>query len=251
MAFNLISRQPPFNTTPKCFDVTNLVTRLHPLKTPGRARPPAPYRRAPVTDQPENKDPPSSASTSPSSSSSDSPLIKETLQRQSSDERLSILSIDESELVGFRCGMSFGVATLRAVVHAGDKTSGDARSWYMISGDTKSWVNGWFWRLKMCTLGDLGFETEGALQNLEVTPMVYHPPFLRERFGLGTTKHTRPESQASSSKVESRLVIIQSTELSTSSVSTEVKTNDHDTKLNKLTKLVQMLNEQLNSSKKP
>ncbi|GJZ85965.1 putative reverse transcriptase domain-containing protein [Tanacetum coccineum] len=27
------------------------------------------------------------------------------------------------------------VTTLRAVVHAGDKTSGDARSWYMISGD--------------------------------------------------------------------------------------------------------------------
>ncbi|GKD37231.1 hypothetical protein Tco_1257438 [Tanacetum coccineum] len=37
--------------------------------------------------------------------------------------------------------MSFGVATLRAVVHADDKTSGDARSWYMISGDTKSWVS--------------------------------------------------------------------------------------------------------------
>ncbi|GKD16462.1 hypothetical protein Tco_1205620 [Tanacetum coccineum] len=36
--------------------------------------------------------------------------------------------------------MSFGVATLRAVVHADDKTSGDARSWYMISGDAKSWV---------------------------------------------------------------------------------------------------------------
>ncbi|GJZ06258.1 hypothetical protein Tco_0540051 [Tanacetum coccineum] len=36
--------------------------------------------------------------------------------------------------------MSFGVATLRAVVHAGDKTSGDVRSWYMISGDAKSWV---------------------------------------------------------------------------------------------------------------
>ncbi|GKC31135.1 hypothetical protein Tco_1038429 [Tanacetum coccineum] len=36
--------------------------------------------------------------------------------------------------------MSFGVATLRALVHAGDKTSGDARSWYMISGDAKSWV---------------------------------------------------------------------------------------------------------------
>ncbi|GJY53849.1 reverse transcriptase domain-containing protein [Tanacetum coccineum] len=44
------------------------------------------------------------------------------------------------QLVGFRCGKSFGVATLRAVVHAGDKTSGNARSWYMISGDAKSWV---------------------------------------------------------------------------------------------------------------
>ncbi|GJZ45453.1 putative reverse transcriptase domain-containing protein [Tanacetum coccineum] len=32
------------------------------------------------------------------------------------------------------------VATPRAVVHAGDKTSGDARSWYMINGDAKSWV---------------------------------------------------------------------------------------------------------------
>ncbi|GKC83197.1 hypothetical protein Tco_1138914 [Tanacetum coccineum] len=32
------------------------------------------------------------------------------------------------------------VATPRAVVHAGDKTSGDARSWYMISGDAKSRV---------------------------------------------------------------------------------------------------------------
>ncbi|GJZ68610.1 putative reverse transcriptase domain-containing protein, partial [Tanacetum coccineum] len=29
-------------------------------------------------------------------------------------------------IVGFRCGVSFGVATLRVVVHAGDKTSGDA-----------------------------------------------------------------------------------------------------------------------------
>ncbi|GKB19992.1 hypothetical protein Tco_0853915 [Tanacetum coccineum] len=30
------------------------------------------------------------------------------------------------------------VATPRALVHAGDKTSGDARSWYMINGDAKS-----------------------------------------------------------------------------------------------------------------
>nr|GEX62997.1 hypothetical protein [Tanacetum cinerariifolium] len=32
------------------------------------------------------------------------------------------------------------VVTLRALVHAGDKTSGDARSWYMIIGDDKSWI---------------------------------------------------------------------------------------------------------------
>ncbi|GJZ87759.1 hypothetical protein Tco_0659369 [Tanacetum coccineum] len=32
------------------------------------------------------------------------------------------------------------IATPRAVVHAGDKISGDARSWYMISGNAKSWV---------------------------------------------------------------------------------------------------------------
>ncbi|GJV20690.1 hypothetical protein Tco_1369710 [Tanacetum coccineum] len=35
---------------------------------------------------------------------------------------------------------NLGVATPRALVHAGDKTSGDARSWYMISEDAKSWV---------------------------------------------------------------------------------------------------------------
>ncbi|GKA79598.1 putative reverse transcriptase domain-containing protein, partial [Tanacetum coccineum] len=33
-----------------------------------------------------------------------------------------------------------GIAIPRALVHAGDKTSGDARSCYMISGDAKSWV---------------------------------------------------------------------------------------------------------------
>ncbi|GJU28250.1 retrovirus-related pol polyprotein from transposon TNT 1-94 [Tanacetum coccineum] len=32
------------------------------------------------------------------------------------------------------------IAIPRALVHIGDKTSGDARSWYMISGDAKSWA---------------------------------------------------------------------------------------------------------------
>ncbi|GKB74909.1 hypothetical protein Tco_0936321, partial [Tanacetum coccineum] len=41
-------------------------------------------------------------------------------------------------LVGRLLGAyNLGVVTPRAVVHAGDKTSGDARSWHMISGDAK------------------------------------------------------------------------------------------------------------------
>nr|GEV20511.1 protein kinase, ATP binding site-containing protein [Tanacetum cinerariifolium] len=41
---------------------------------------------------------------------------------------------------GFRYGKTFRVVTLRAVIHVGDKTSEDARSWYMISEDAKSRV---------------------------------------------------------------------------------------------------------------
>ncbi|GKG02718.1 hypothetical protein Tco_0310354, partial [Tanacetum coccineum] len=80
--------------------------------------------------------------------------------------------------------------------------------------------------------------------------MVYQPHSLKEISGLGITKQTNPESQASSSKTESGSVTVQSTELSTFLVSIEGKTDDHDTKLNELTKLVQMLNEQINSSKR-
>ncbi|GKA07584.1 hypothetical protein Tco_0686808, partial [Tanacetum coccineum] len=43
-------------------------------------------------------------------------------------------------LEGFLCAYNLGVATPRALVYVGDKTSRDARSWYMISGDAKSWV---------------------------------------------------------------------------------------------------------------
>nr|GEV74700.1 RNA-directed DNA polymerase, eukaryota, reverse transcriptase zinc-binding domain protein [Tanacetum cinerariifolium] len=53
---------------------------------------------------------------------------------------------------------NLGVATPRALVHARDKTSRDARC-VLIK------VDGWFWRLKMCTLEDLGFKTEGVTAN--------------------------------------------------------------------------------------
>ncbi|GJV37900.1 hypothetical protein Tco_1410377 [Tanacetum coccineum] len=39
-----------------------------------------------------------------------------------------------------RGAFDLGVVTPRALAHAGDKTSEDARSWYMINGDAKSWV---------------------------------------------------------------------------------------------------------------
>ncbi|GKB49568.1 hypothetical protein Tco_0900321 [Tanacetum coccineum] len=44
------------------------------------------------------------------------------------------------QLVGFRYVYDLGVVTPRALVYAGLMTSGDARSWYMINGDVKSWV---------------------------------------------------------------------------------------------------------------
>ncbi|GJT40041.1 putative reverse transcriptase domain-containing protein [Tanacetum coccineum] len=43
-------------------------------------------------------------------------------------------------LVRFLGAYHLGVATPRAMVHAIDKTSEDARSWYMINRDAKSWV---------------------------------------------------------------------------------------------------------------
>nr|GEU97231.1 ribonuclease H-like domain-containing protein [Tanacetum cinerariifolium] len=57
------------------------------------------------------------------------------------------------------------VATPRALVYAGLMTSGDARSWSVLIK-----VHGWFWRLKVCTIGNSGFKTEildskGAIPN--------------------------------------------------------------------------------------
>ncbi|GJX00693.1 putative reverse transcriptase domain-containing protein [Tanacetum coccineum] len=43
-------------------------------------------------------------------------------------------------IVGVLGAYNLVVATPRALVYTGDKTSGDVRSWYMISGDAKSWV---------------------------------------------------------------------------------------------------------------
>ncbi|GJR31194.1 retrovirus-related pol polyprotein from transposon TNT 1-94 [Tanacetum coccineum] len=72
-----------------------------------------------------------------------------------------------------------------------------------------------------------------------------------ERSGLGTMKHTKPETQESSNKSVSGPVIIFDTEPVTSSVPTKVKTNDQESKIDELTKLVQMLmDEKINSTQK-
>ncbi|GKB31230.1 hypothetical protein Tco_0870631 [Tanacetum coccineum] len=57
---------------------------------------------------------------------------------------------------------NLGVATPRALVYAGLMTSGDDRSWCVLIK-----ANGWFWRLKMCTLGGLGFKTGVLLIKIE------------------------------------------------------------------------------------
>ncbi|GKB00056.1 putative reverse transcriptase domain-containing protein [Tanacetum coccineum] len=57
---------------------------------------------------------------------------------------------EREDQMKLKCGISFGVASLRALVHVGDKTSEDARSWYMISGDAKSWVKRMIVKVEMC-----------------------------------------------------------------------------------------------------
>ncbi|GKA97700.1 hypothetical protein Tco_0825594 [Tanacetum coccineum] len=76
-----------------------------------------------------------------------------------------------------------------------------------------------------------------------------HSP--RERFGLGTMKHTKPETQESLNKNVSRPITISNPEPVISSVPTKVKTNDQESKINELTKLVKMLmDEKINSTQK-
>ncbi|GJY78147.1 hypothetical protein Tco_0483948 [Tanacetum coccineum] len=83
----------------------------------------------------------------------------------------------------------------------------------------------------------------------EVMPLTYQDRSPRERPGLGTMKHTKPKAQESSSKSISGRVTIYDIEPVTSSVPTEVKNNEQESKIDELTKLVQMLmDEKINST---
>nr|GEV26361.1 copia protein [Tanacetum cinerariifolium] len=90
-----------------------------------------------------------------------------------------------------------------------------------------------------------------ASSSSEVMPLTYQDHSLRERTSLGTMKHTKPETQEYLSKSVSGPVTIYDTKLGTSLVSTKVKNNEQESKIDELTKLVQMLmDEKINSTKK-
>ncbi|GKE16777.1 hypothetical protein Tco_1424354, partial [Tanacetum coccineum] len=92
---------------------------------------------------------------------------------------------------------------------------------------------------------------QGASPSFEVMTLTYQDHSLRKRSGLGTMKHTKLETQKSSNKNVSRHVTVSNPEPVTSLVPTEVKTNDQESKINELTKLVQMLmDEKINSIQK-
>ncbi|GKA68503.1 hypothetical protein Tco_0768420 [Tanacetum coccineum] len=79
-------------------------------------------------------------------------------------------------------------------------------------------------------------------------PLTYQDHSLRERLGLGTMKHTKLKIQKSSSKSVSGPITVCDTEPVTSSVPTEVKNNDQESKIDELTKLSES-SKSVNSSK--
>ncbi|GJS40090.1 retrovirus-related pol polyprotein from transposon TNT 1-94 [Tanacetum coccineum] len=82
---------------------------------------------------------------------------------------------------------------------------------------------------------------QGASPSSEVMPLTFQPHSLRERPGLGIMKHTKPETHDSSNKSVSGTVTVSITKQTTLSVLTEVKDTEQESKINELTKLVQML----------
>nr|GEX74024.1 retrotransposon-related protein [Tanacetum cinerariifolium] len=89
------------------------------------------------------------------------------------------------------------VATLRALVHAGDKISADAMSWYMISVDAKSWVvivlHIFTVILHNCPLFEILAHRLGFLQTYEFTNIIvdvfeYHSQVVDARKNIETVQ---------------------------------------------------------------
>ncbi|GKA43012.1 retrovirus-related pol polyprotein from transposon TNT 1-94 [Tanacetum coccineum] len=91
----------------------------------------------------------------------------------------------------------------------------------------------------------------GATPSSEIMPLTFQPHSPKERPGLGIMKHTKPKIQDSSNKIVSGTVTVSETKQTTPSVPTEVKDTKQESKLNEVTKLVQMLiDEKVNSDQK-
>ncbi|GJV50630.1 retrovirus-related pol polyprotein from transposon TNT 1-94 [Tanacetum coccineum] len=82
---------------------------------------------------------------------------------------------------------------------------------------------------------------QGASPSSEVMPLTFQPHSPKERPGLGIMKHTKPETQDSSKESVLGTVTVSESKQTTRSVPTEVKDTKQESKLNELTKLVQML----------
>nr|GEW71865.1 retrovirus-related Pol polyprotein from transposon TNT 1-94 [Tanacetum cinerariifolium] len=92
---------------------------------------------------------------------------------------------------------------------------------------------------------------QGASLRLEVMPLSFQPYSPKERPCLGIMKHTKPKTQDSSNKSVSGTVTVSESKQTTPLVPTEVKDTKQESKLNELTKLVQMLiDEKVNSDQK-
>nr|GEW97379.1 retrovirus-related Pol polyprotein from transposon TNT 1-94 [Tanacetum cinerariifolium] len=90
---------------------------------------------------------------------------------------------------------------------------------------------------------------ERASPSSEVMPLTFQPHSSKERLSLGIIKPTKLETHDSLDKSVSGTVTISETKPTTPLVPTEVKNTKQESKINKLTKLVQMLtDEKVNST---
>nr|GEZ20859.1 retrovirus-related Pol polyprotein from transposon TNT 1-94 [Tanacetum cinerariifolium] len=85
---------------------------------------------------------------------------------------------------------------------------------------------------------------QGASPSSEVMPLTFQPHSPKERPGLCIMKHTKPETHDSSNKSVSETITVSETKQIIPSVPTEVKDTEQESKLNELTKLVQMLTDE-------
>ncbi|GJS65872.1 retrovirus-related pol polyprotein from transposon TNT 1-94 [Tanacetum coccineum] len=92
---------------------------------------------------------------------------------------------------------------------------------------------------------------QGALPSSKAMSLTFQPYSPKERRGLGILKQTKPETQDSLNKSVSGIVTVSETEPTIPSVHTEVKNTEQESKINELTKLVQMfIDEKVNSNQK-